>query len=252
MKKDPFDLSGKIALVTGASSGLGRGIAVALAERGAAIAGVARRFQDETRSAVEAVGGTYLELREDLSDPEAPERAVDAAVKGLGGIDILVSCAGVIRRGPVLRTSDDDWDSVVNVDLSALFRLARSAGRRFAEKGRGKVINIASVLGYQGGINVAAYSAAKHGVIGLTRALATEWAPLGINVNAIAPGYFETDMTEALRNDSARSEALLTRIPAGRYGRPEDLGGAAVLLASSASDYMHGSIVAVDGGWLSR
>lgn len=253
MQDDHFDLTGKAALVTGSSAGLGRALAVALAERGAAVAGVARRDQAETRAAVEAAGGRFVEIRADLALKEAADFAVDQAAAALGGLDILVNNAGVIERAPAVLTADESWDAVLELDLSALFRLARAAARRFLDQGRGgKIVNVASVLGFQGGILVPAYAAAKHGVVGLTRALANEWAKSGINVNAIAPGYFETDMTEAIRSDPARSKALLERIPAGRFGSPDDLKGPLVFLCSTASDYVHGQVVVVDGGWLAR
>ncbi len=252
---DLFDLSGKVALVTGSSAGLGKALALALAGRGATVAGAARRSQEETRRAIEegAGPGRFIEIRADFAEAGAADKAVEAAVAAAGRLDILVNNAGTIERSPALETTDESWGRVLDLDLSVLFRLARAAAARFLEQGSGgKIVNIASILGFQGGILVPAYAAAKHGVVGLTRALANEWAAKGINVNAIAPGYFETDLTEALRRDPARSSALLSRIPAGRFGRPEDLMGAVVFLASRASDYLHGETITVDGGWLSR
>ncbi|GAB1484274.1 2-dehydro-3-deoxy-D-gluconate 5-dehydrogenase KduD [Treponema sp.] len=256
MKTDPFDLSGKVALVTGSSSGFGLAFATALAERGASVAGLARRSQAETKKAVEAAGGHFFEIKADLAVPASADEAVARTVEAFGRLDILVNNAGKITRSPAEQTTDEDWAEVIDLDLSVLFRLSRAAAKVFlsqsAEGHRGKIINIASVLSFQGGILVPAYAAAKHGVLGLTRALANEWAAKGINVNAIAPGYFETEMTKALREDPVRSASILGRIPAGRFGKAEDLKGALVFLASSASDYMHGEAITVDGGWLSR
>jgi 2-deoxy-D-gluconate 3-dehydrogenase len=258
MSSDLFDLTGKSALVTGSSTGLGRAFAVALAEHGASIVGVARRSQDETKRAVESVGGRFVALQADLAEDGAAEHVVKAAAAAFGRLDILVNNAGMIERAPAMDTTDASWDKTIELDLSSLFRLSRAAARRFKEQGadargvRGKIINTGSVLSFQGGILVAAYAAAKHGVVGLTRALANEWASEGINVNAIAPGYYETELTEAIRADPARSSALLARVPAGRFGKPDDLKGVVVFLASAASDYVHGETIAVDGGWLAR
>ncbi len=248
-----FDIRDKVALVSGSRTGFGREFAVALAEQGAKVAGVARGDQVETRRAVEAAGGTFLELQADLSEKGAAERVVAETVAAFGRLDILVNNAGTIERSPAVDTSDEAWERVLELDLSVVFRLSRSAARRFIQQGGGgKIINVASVLSFQGGILVPAYTAAKHGVVGLTRALANEWAKEGINVNAIAPGYFETDMTAALRGDPVRSQALLARIPAGRFGKPEELKGVLLFLASAASTYLHGETIGVDGGWLSR
>ncbi len=250
---DPFDLSGKVALVTGSRTGFGREFAVALAERGALVAGAARGDQAETRRAVEAAGGTFREIRADIAARDAADGVIAAVVAAFGRLDILVNNAGTIERSPAVDTGDDAWERVLELDLSAVFRMSRSAARRFmAQGGGGKIINVASVLSFQGGVLVPAYAAAKHGVVGLTRALANEWAKEGINVNAIAPGYFETDMTAALRKDPVRSQALLARIPAGRFGKPEELKGALIFLASAAAAYLHGETIGVDGGWLAR
>lgn len=247
----PFDLTGKSAIVTGASSGIGQGIAVALAQAGARIAGVARSAQDETARRVTAAGSDHLAITADLATIEPVERILDETIAWAGCADILVNNAGIIRRADPLEFSEKDWDDVINVDLKSVFFLARAfAKRAVARDGGGKIINVASILAYVGGIRVPSYTASKHGVAGLTKLLANEWAAKGINVNAIAPGYVRTDATQALQDDPARSKALLSRIPAGRWGEPEDMGGAAVFLASRASDYCHGTILVVDGGWL--
>jgi len=247
----PFDLTGKTAIVTGASSGIGQGIAVALAAAGAKIAGVARSSQDETARRVKEAGSPYFAIAADLATIEPVERILDEAVHRAGRADILVNNAGIIRRADPLEFSEKDWDDVANVDLKSVFFLSQAfAKRTLASGGGAKIINVASVLAYTGGIRVPSYTAAKHGVAGLTKLLANEWAAKGINVNAIAPGYVRTDATQALQDDPVRSERLLSRIPAARWGEPEDIGGAAVFLASRASDYCHGTILVVDGGWL--
>ena len=247
----PFDLTGKIAIVTGASSGIGQGIAVALAGAGARIAGVARSAQDETAARVKHVGGEFLAITADLATIEPVERILDETIVWAGRADILINNAGIIRRADPLEFSERDWDDVINVDLKSVFFLAQAFARRALARGGGaKIINVASVLAYVGGIRVPSYTASKHGVAGLTKLLANEWAAKGINVNAIAPGYVRTDATQALQDDPVRSERLLSRIPAGRWGEPEDMGGAAVFLAARASDYCHGTILVVDGGWL--
>jgi 2-dehydro-3-deoxy-D-gluconate 5-dehydrogenase len=246
-----FDLTGKTAIVTGASGGIGRAIAVALAQAGARIAGVARSSQDETAQAVKGAGGDYLAIKADLATIEPVERILDETLAWAGRADILVNNAGIIRRADPLDFSETDWDDVVNVDLKSVFFLAKAFAKRAVKRrGGAKIINVASILASVGGIRVPSYTASKHGVAGLTKLLANEWAAKGINVNAIAPGYVRTDATQALQDDPARSERLLSRIPAGRWGEPEDMGGAAVFLASRASDYCHGTILVVDGGWL--
>jgi 2-deoxy-D-gluconate 3-dehydrogenase len=247
----PFDLTGKTAIVTGASSGIGQGIAVALAQAGARVAGVARSSMNETARLVDEAGSSFHPIRADLSTIEPVERILDDTIAWAGRADILVNNAGIIRRADPLEFSEEDWDDVINVDLKSVFFLAQAfAKRAVARRGGAKIINVASVLAYGGGIRVPSYTAAKHGVAGLTKLLANEWAAKGINVNAIAPGYVRTDATQALQDDPVRSERLLSRIPAGRWGDPADMGGAAVFLASRASDYCHGTILAVDGGWL--
>jgi len=247
----PFDLTGKTAIVTGASSGIGQGIAVALAAAGARIAGVARSAQDETAARVKAAGSDFLAIKADLATIEPVERILDETVRWAGRADVLVNNAGIIRRADPLEFSEKDWDDVINIDLKSVFFLAQAfAKRAVAREGGAKIINVASILASVGGIRVPSYTASKHGVAGLTKLLANEWAAKGINVNAIAPGYVRTDATQALQDDPVRSERLLSRIPAGRWGEPEDIGGAAVFLASCASDYCHGTILVVDGGWL--
>jgi 2-deoxy-D-gluconate 3-dehydrogenase len=243
-----FSLEGRRALVTGANTGLGQAIAVGLAQAGAEVVCAARRDCDETLAKLAAVGGRGRALRLDLADPMAASGLFDGA-----GIDILVNNAGLIRRADAVDFTEADWDAVMDVNLKAVFFTCQAFARAvFARGGRGKVVNIASLLSFQGGIRVPSYTASKHGVAGLTRLLANEWAARGINVNAIAPGYIETNNTEALRADPDRSEAILARIPAGRWGRPEDISGTAVYLCSAAADYVHGAVLNVDGGWLAR
>jgi 2-deoxy-D-gluconate 3-dehydrogenase len=248
-----FDLSGRVALVTGGNRGLGRAIAVGLAQAGADVAVACRSGQaDETLAAVAAAGRRGLAIAADLSEPAAAAPLVERAAAELGRLDILVNNAGIIRRAAALETSLEDWQAVLDVNLSSVWTCAQAAGRLMAPQGGGKIITIASLLSFQGGIRVPAYAAAKHAVVGLTKALANEWAPLGINVNAIAPGYMVTDNTTALRADPGRSRQIGERIPAGRWGEPEDLAGAAVFLAARASDYVHGHTLVVDGGWMAR
>lgn len=247
-----FDLKGRVALVTGGDRGLGQAIAVALAEAGADIAVAGRTPPSETRDRVERTGRRFLPIEADLSSIEPAERIVAETAKGLGAIDILVNNAGVIRRADATEFTEKDWDDVLSVNLKSAFFLSQAAAKRMIARGRGKIINIASMLSFQGGIRVASYTAAKSGLAGLTKLLANEWAAKGINVNAIAPGYMVTDNTAQLRADSKRNADILARIPAGRWGEPIDLAGAAVFLASAASDYIHGAILPVDGGWLAR
>jgi 2-deoxy-D-gluconate 3-dehydrogenase len=252
MGTELFSLAGRVAVVTGANTGLGQAIAVALAQAGADIAAIGRSALDETQAAVEGAGRRFLGIGADLGSTEPVQRIVDETLAGMGGLDILVNNAGVIRRADAVDFTEDDWDAVLDVNLKSAFFLSQAAGRVMIAKGGGKIINIASMLSFQGGIRVASYTASKSGIAGLTKLLANEWAAKGINVNAIAPGYFATNNTEALRADEGRNRDILARIPAGRWGRPEDIGGAAVFLASAAADYMHGAIVPVDGGWLAR
>jgi 2-dehydro-3-deoxy-D-gluconate 5-dehydrogenase len=252
---DLFRIDGKVALVTGASRGLGAAMAVALASAGASVAlHASERPAADTAKAIAAGGGGRTELlTADLSDAAAANRLVAETIQRCGRLDILVNNAGTIRRAPAAQHRDEDWDAVIAVNLSSVFRLCRAAGAHMLERqGGGKVINVASVLSFQGGITVPGYAAAKGGVAQLTKALANEWAGRGINVNAIAPGYMQTDNTAALREDPVRSRQILERIPAGRWGAPADLAGAVVFLASSASDYVHGHLLVVDGGWMGR
>ena len=252
MSQKMFDLTGKVAVVTGANTGIGQGVALALAAAGADVAAVGRSSADETAKAVEALGRRCLHVSADLSSIEPIDRILVEVEAGLGPIDILVNNAGIIRRSDAVDFTEADWDQVVDTNLKSAFFLSQAIGRQMISRGGGKIINIASMLSFQGGMRVASYTASKSGLAGLTKLLANEWAAKGVNVNAIAPGYFVTNNTEALRQDEGRSREILGRIPAGRWGRPEDLGGAAVFLASSASDYVHGAIVPVDGGWLAR
>ena len=250
---DQFALDGRIAIVTGASRGLGQAIAVGLAEAGADVALVHRSDGAQTQERIEALGRRCVSIRADLGDRGSVAAIVDETVAKLGGIDILVNNAGIIRRAPVSAFTEKDWDEVMDVNIRAVFLLSQAAAKVMIAQGRGgKIVNLASMLSFQGGILVASYTASKSAVLGLTRLLANELAPHGINVNAIAPGYMATDNTKPLREDPVRSKAILERIPAGRWGAPEDLQGAAVFLASAASQYMHGYTIAVDGGWLAR
>jgi 2-deoxy-D-gluconate 3-dehydrogenase len=248
----PFSLAGTVALVTGANAGIGQGIAVALATAGADIAAVGRGSPAETGERVRAVGRRFLAVEADLGSAARYQEIVQQVTGHFGALDILVNNAGIIRRSEALEFSEADWDAVLNVNLKTVFFLAQAAARNMVPRGRGKIINIASMLSFQGGIRVASYTASKSGVMGITRLLANEWAAKGINVNAIAPGYIATRSTASLRDDEIRNREILSRIPAGRWGEPQDLGGAAVFLASSASDYVHGTILPVDGGWLAR
>lgn len=247
-----FSLQGKVALVTGANTGLGQGIAVALAQAGADIAAAGIMPPTETEEKVRALGRRFLSIEANLSSLEPIDRIVSETLGGLGGLDILVNNAGLIRRADAVDFSEKDWDEVMNVNIKSAFFMAQAAGRHMIAQGRGKIINIASMLSFQGGIRVPSYTASKSGIAGITRLLANEWANKGININAIAPGYMATDNTAQLRADEDRSNQILARIPAGRWGEPSDLGGTAIFLASSASDYVNGAIIPVDGGWLAR
>jgi len=252
----PFSLEGKVALVTGANTGLGQAVAVALAEAGADVAAAGRSAPTETQAAVEATGRGFLSIQADFGSIEPVQRVIDETVAAFGKIDILVNNAGIIRRADSIEFSEADWDAVMDTNLKSVFFLTQAFAKQVLKQGGegsiGKVINIASLLSFQGGIRVPSYTASKSGLAGLTKILANEWAAKGINVNAIAPGYFDTNNTEALRNDADRNASILARIPAGRWGQPGDLGGAAVFLASSAADYVQGITLPVDGGWLAR
>lgn len=247
-----FDLTGKRALVTGANTGIGQAIAVALAEAGADIALAGRSAPEETLALIAATGRKAVDLRADLATIAPVKDLVEEAVAALGGLDILVNNAGIIRRNDLADFTEDDWDAVIDTNLKSLFFLSQAAAGVMTRQGAGKIINIASLLSFQGGIRVPSYAAAKSGVAGLTKALANELAPKGVQVNAIAPGYIATNNTAALRADETRNRQILERIPTGRWGRPEDIAGAAVFLAAPASDYVTGHVLAVDGGWLAR
>lgn len=248
-----FDLSGKKAVVTGAGRGLGAAIAIGLAEAGADVALVTNRTPaDDVKARVESFGRRAVTIQADVSDRSLLPGVIGQALEGLGGLDILVNNAGIIRRKPAAEHDYQDWQDVLDVNLNSVFTLCQLAGRHMIAQGSGKIINVASMLSFQGGINVPGYTSSKHAVAGLTKALANEWASKGIQVNAIAPGYMSTDNTEALRDDPVRSKQILERIPAARWGTSEDLIGPAVLLASRASDYMNGHVLCVDGGWMVR
>jgi 2-dehydro-3-deoxy-D-gluconate 5-dehydrogenase len=249
---DQFQLNGKAALVTGASRGLGQAMAVALAEAGADLVAADIGSCAETRESIEKLGRRCLEIRGDIAASGMPQKLVGEATAAFGRLDILVNNAGIIRRAPILEFTEQDWDDVMNINIRALFLLSQAAARVMAKQGSGKIINIASMLSFQGGVRVPSYTASKSAVMGLTRLLACELGPLGINTNAIAPGYMATDNTKALRADPERNKAILERIPMGRWGSPEDLRGVVVFLASKASDYVNGYTIAVDGGWLAR
>ena len=245
---DAFSLKGRRALVTGANTGIGQAIAAGLADAGATVVCAGRRACDETVDLIRQAGGEASSVLVDFTDPMAGQTLFEGK-----GIDILINNAGIIRRDDSVTFSEADWDAVMDVNLKALFFTTQAFAREiFATEGSGRVVNIASLLSFQGGIRVLPYTAAKHGVAGLTKTLANEWAAKGINVNAVAPGYVETNNTEALRSDEARHKAILERIPAGRWGRPEDIAGAAVYLCTPAAAYVHGAILNVDGGWLAR
>jgi 2-deoxy-D-gluconate 3-dehydrogenase len=247
-----FDLSGKIALVTGTSGGIGQAMAVGLAEAGASIVAVSASNSNETVEMIRGLGGHARQISADLSDIAGLDALFEEAVGLFGRIDILVNNAGIVRRIPAADYPLQDFLDVVELNLTSLFRLSQLAGRHMIERGSGKIINIASMLSFQGGINAAGYTASKHGVAGLTKALANEWAGKGVQVNAIAPGYIETRNTAELRENPVRYQSILERIPAGRWGKPEDLKGSVVFLASAASDYVSGHILCVDGGWMAR
>lgn len=248
-----FDIKDKVAIVTGANTGLGQAICVAYAKDGAKVLGVARRSCAETKAKIDAIGGIFNECTADLSSTTPIDNIIKTAIDLYGTVDILVNNAGIIKRADAVDVTEEDWDSVINVNQKVVFFLSQAFAKVvFAQNKKGKIINIASMLSYQGGIRVPAYCASKSAVIGFTRSLCNEWASKGINVNGIAPGYMETNNTEQIRSDSKRNDAILERIPQGRWGRPEDIAGAAIFLASEASDYINGFTIAVDGGWLAR
>ena len=251
---DKFKLDGKVALVTGASGGLGAAMAKGLADAGADVACHCHNDGEaaETCAYIESTGRRTASVAGDMSDKEVPNRLINEVLEKLGRIDILINNAGMIRRTPAVDFSEEDWSTVLEVNLSSVFRLSQAAGRKMIEEGSGKIVNIASLLSFQGGITVPAYTASKSAVAGLTKALANEWAKFNVNVNAIAPGYIATKNTAALQADEMRNRQILERIPAGRWGDADDLVGTAVFLSSAASDYVNGHILVVDGGWLAR
>jgi 2-deoxy-D-gluconate 3-dehydrogenase len=250
---DNFQLNGQVAIVTGCNTGLGQGMALALAQAGADVVGINVTEPTETRQQVEATGRRFLDLRANLSDISCIDGLIKEALTLTGKIDILVNNAGIIRREDAIKFSEKDWDDVIDLNLKTVFFFSQAAAKQFIAQGHGgKIINVASMLSYQGGVRVPSYTASKSAVMGITRAMANEWASHGINVNGIAPGYMATNNTAALRADEGRSASILERIPAGRWGSPEDLAGPVVFLSSKASDYVNGYTVAVDGGWLAR
>lgn len=250
MITDKFRIDGQIAIVTGGTKGIGEAVALALAEAGAEIAVVSRSPHKEIERAVLALGRRYMHHQADLINRDETRRVIPAILEKMGDVDILVNNAGIIRRTPAAEYLEEDWDATLEIDLTASFILSQAAGRVMLKKGRGKIINIASVLAFQGGINVTAYTASKHGVAGLTKALSNDWASKGINVNALAPSFFVTELTEPIQRDPERSQSITGRTPIGRWGTPEDIAGAALFLASPASDYINGVILPVDGGWM--
>jgi 2-deoxy-D-gluconate 3-dehydrogenase len=248
-----FNLTGKVALVTGCNTGLGQAMAIALAEAGADVVGINRSAPIEAEKAIKAAGRKFFDLRADVGQTDQLAGLVTQAVELAGRIDILVNNAGIIRRNESIDFTEKDWDDVMDVNLKSVFFLSQAAARQFIAQGQGgKIINIASMLSFQGGIRVPSYTSSKSGVLGLTKIMANEWAKHGINVNAIAPGYMDTNNTEAIRADAQRNAEILGRIPAGRWGLPEDMAGPIVFLASQASNYLQGHTMAVDGGWLAR
>lgn len=253
MVLNAFDLTGKVAIVTGCDTGLGQGMTLGLAQAGCDIVGVNRRIPHETAEKVQALGRRFTAIQAELSRQDEIETIVDRAVAAMGRVDILVNNAGTIRRADALSFSEKDWDEVINLNLKSVFFLSQAVARQFIQQGDGgKIVNIASMLSFQGGIRVPSYTESKSGVLGITRLMANEWAGHRINVNAIAPGYMATNNTQQLREDAERSKAILDRIPAGRWGVPDDLQGPVVFLASRAADYISGFTLAVDGGWLAR
>lgn len=250
---EQFRLDGQVAVVTGGNRGLGLGIATALSEAGADIVSVQHTLEVPALAAqIERTGRCLLPLALDLADDEAAQHALEATLAHFGHVDILVNNAGIQRRAPAVEFSLTDWDDVLRINLRSVFAFCQTFGREMVRQGHGKIINVTSLLAFQGGWTIPAYTASKHGVAGLTKALCNEWASHGVNVNAIAPGYMDTEMNTALRADAQRNREISARIPARRWGTPDDLGGLAVFLASAASDYIHGQVIAIDGGWLAR
>jgi 2-deoxy-D-gluconate 3-dehydrogenase len=253
MTLELFNLNGKVAIVTGCNTGLGQAIALGLARAGCDVVGVNRSAPSETAQKVEALGRSFVDVRADMMEQSAIPMVMERTLADLGKVDILVNNAGIIRRNDAIDFTEQDWDEVMDVNLKSVFFLCQAVAKQFIAQGQGgKIINIASMLSFQGGIRVPSYTASKSGLAGLTKLLANEWAKHGINVNAIAPGYMATNNTQALRADEVRNQEILNRIPAGRWGAPEDVAGPCVFLASQAADYIHGYTLAVDGGWLAR
>ncbi|KGQ59833.1 2-dehydro-3-deoxy-D-gluconate 5-dehydrogenase KduD [Gallibacterium anatis] len=250
---EKFNLSGKVAIVTGCNTGLGQGMALGLAAAGCDVVGVNLSDASETAEKITALGRRFINLPANLMEQDQITSLVEKAVEAFGKVDILVNNAGIIRRQDAIEFSEKDWDDVININLKSVFFFSQAVAKQFIkQQSGGKIINIASMLSFQGGIRVPSYTASKSGVMGITRLMANEWAKYNINVNAIAPGYMATDNTAALRSDESRSKEILERIPAGRWGLPEDVAGPCVFLASAASDYINGYTIAVDGGWLAR
>lgn len=248
-----FSLSGKTVMVTGANTGIGQGITLSIGRAGGTVIGVGRSSMEQTISQMDKIGAPFIAAQADLSSTSAAQAMFDAAWDAYGPIDGMVNNAGIIKRADAVDFTEADWDSVMDINLKTMFFLCQSLGKKALAEGRpAKIVNISSMLSFQGGIRVASYTASKSGVLGITRLLANEWAAKGINVNSIAPGYIETNNTEALRADPDRSASILGRIPAGRWGAPSDIGDAAVFLLSRASNYMHGAVIPMDGGWLAR
>jgi 2-deoxy-D-gluconate 3-dehydrogenase len=248
---DRFRLDGQVAIVTGGTKGIGRAITIALAEAGADVAIVSRKDNQSLAEEIKTLGRRCLHHRADLTCREESRQVIPAVLENLGDVDILVNNAGIIRRRRAADYAEADWDATLEIDLTAAFILSQAAGRVMLRRGRGKIINVSSILSFQGGINVVSYAVAKHGLVGLTKALANEWASCGVNVNALAPSYIRTELTQALHQDAERAKAITARTPAGRWGKAEDIAGAAVFLASPASDFIHGVVLPVDGGWMS-
>lgn len=250
---EKFNLSGKVAIVSGCNTGLGQGMALGLAAAGCDVVGVNLSDASETAEKITALGRRFINLPANLMEQDQITSLVEKAVEAFGKVDILVNNAGIIRRQDAIEFSEKDWDDVININLKSVFFFSQAVAKQFIkQQSGGKIINIASMLSFQGGIRVPSYTASKSGVMGITRLMANEWAKYNINVNAIAPGYMATDNTAALRSDESRSKEILDRIPAGRWGLPEDVAGPCVFLASAASDYINGYTIAVDGGWLAR
>jgi 2-deoxy-D-gluconate 3-dehydrogenase len=247
---DQFRIDGQVAVVTGGTKGLGKAIVLALAEAGADIVAVSRNPNLELETAVNQMGRDYSHIRADLTQRNQTRKVIAEAVSALGDVNILVNNAGIIKRAAARDYSESDWDKTLEIDLTAAFVLSQAAGQVMLQKGKGKIINVASIMAFQGGLNVAAYAAAKHGIAGLTKALANDWASKGINVNALAPSFFETELTQAIQKDPERAASITKRTPFGRWGRPDEIAGAALFLASPASDFIHGVILPVDGGWM--